>query len=335
MKNILYIGNQLKHDKITVTSVDTLGVFLRNEGYSVQISSSKRNKFFRLLDMCNAVFRYRKETDIVLIDTYSTSNFYYAVAVAWCCKRIKIPYIPILHGGNLPHRLKNDKIKSRFLFGGAKINVSPSPFLKEQFLDSGFSRTICIPNSIELSNYTFDKPPLEPKLLWVRSFSEIYNPLLALQVLEKLKFSFPNASLCMVGPEKDGTLKKCKAYAKEKKLSVNFTGKLEKEEWLKLAKNFSIFINTTNFDNTPVSVIEAMALGLPVVSTNVGGIPYLLNDNIDALLVKPNSVNAFLEALKTLLNEPQTFANLTQNARKKAENFDWEKVKHQWFDILK
>jgi len=301
----------------------------------VRTSSGKRNKFLRLLDMCFAVFKHKNETDIVLIDTYSTTNFYYAIAVAWCCKRINKPYIPILHGGNLPNRLINDKKKSDFLFGGARINVSPSTYLKEQFLKFGFDNVVCIPNSIEMKEYPFFERPVEPMLLWVRSFSKIYNPLLAVQVLEKLSVRFPGATLCMVGPEKDGSLAECKKYASDKDLKVEFTGKLSKAEWIQLSKKYSVFINTTNFDNTPVSVIEAMALGLPVVSTNVGGIPYLLSNQEDALLVEPNDVDLLVKSVSYLIDNPKLVAKLTRNARIKAESFDWEKVKLQWFDILK
>lgn len=335
MKKILYIGNRLKHDKVTITSVDTLGMFLKREGFEVHTSSSVKNKYFRLLDMCLAVLKHRKEIDIVLIDTYSTKNFYYAIAVAWCCKRVNIPYIPILRGGNLPERLQKDKKKCAFLFNNAHNNVSPSHYLQEVFLQFGYKNVVCIPNSIEIKNYQFNQRPVKPYLLWVRSFAKIYNPLLALQVYKKLLHQHPDAKLCMVGPEKDGSLARCKKYAKDQNLPVEFTGKLSKQEWIEHSKDSSIFINTTNFDNTPVSVIEAMALGLPVVTTNVGGIPYLLKENEDVLLVQPNSETAFIEALETLLNEQQTVALLTKNARKKAESFDWEKVKYQWFDILK
>ena len=80
--------------------------------------------------------------------------------------------------------------------------------------------------------------------------------------------------------QKDGSMEACKEYAAEEKLPVKFTGKLEKNEWIKISADAGIFINTSNIDNTPVSLMEAMALGLPVVSTNVGGIPYLIEDRV-------------------------------------------------------
>lgn len=286
------------------------------------------------MDMIFSVFIHKNETDLVLIDTYSTQNFYYAYIVARCCKFLSLPYIPILHGGNLPNRLKKDKHKSDFLFKNARINVSPSKYLLKAFDDFGYENTVYIPNTIEIKYYTFFKRKCEPKLIWVRSFSEIYNPMLALKVIERLLPEFPQLSLCMVGPEKDGTLEQGKAYAKKNNLPVTFTGKLEKEAWIKHSENYSIFINTTNFDNTPVSVIEAMALGLQVVSTNVGGIPFLLEHDKDALLVEPNNDKAFADAVRKILQHPEFAEKLVLKARNKAETFDWEKVKPHWLKIL-
>ena len=98
-------------------------------------------------------------------------------------------------------------------------------------------------------------------------------------------------------------------------------------EWLNKA---DIFLNTTNVDNTPVSVIEAMACGLCIVSTNVGGIPYLLEDGVDALLVPPEDTQAMANAVKRILSDRQLAAALSANARKKAGAFSWEKVLPMW-----
>lgn len=334
MKRILYIGNRLQTKSATPTSVETLGNLLFQEGYQVYTASDKKNKILRLADMCAAVIKLRKKVDVVLIDTYSTQNFYYAVVVAWWCRRFKLSYIPILHGGNLPNRLKTSKKLSKILFQKAKINIAPSKYLYQNFKENGFSNVIYIPNTLEIKKYPFLKrTEIQPKLLWVRSFAEIYNPMLALKVVEKLRKKYSNISLCMVGPEKDGSQKKCKAYAHENNLPVTFTGKLEKEQWVSLATEYDIFINTTNFDNTPVSVIEAMALGLPIVTTNVGGISYLLNKD-EAILVFPNSEVEMVEAVGMLLTNAKKVSEITENSRKKAESFDWETIKSQWHKLF-
>ena len=174
----------------------------------------------------------------------------------------------------------------------------------------------------------------QPKLLWVRAFAEIYDPMAALETLELLLENHENAELCMVGPEKDSSFKKCKTYAREKNLPVTFTGFLEKKEWLQLSENFDIFLNTTTIDNTPVSVIEAMALGLPVVSTNVGGIPYLIDDQAQGLLVPSRAPAAMAEAVKELITHPEKARKLAFSAREKVEEFDWNLVKKKWAKIL-
>ena len=279
MKKILYIGNKLAAHGKPPTAIDTVPTKLREEGYSVETASSKKNKILRLSDMVFSTFKSRKKVNLVLIDTYSTQNFYYAVIIGAMCRFFKIPYIPILHGGNLPHRLEKSKITCKQLFNGAYTNVAPSAYLVEKFRAKGYENLTYIPNTIEIQNYPFKlRQEIKAKLLWVRSFSEIYNPLLALQIVELLKKEGLEVELCMVGPEKDGSLQRCKSVAQELNLPITFPGILKKEEWIDLSKDYDIFINTTNFDNMPVSVMEAMALGLPVVSTNVGGLPYLIED---------------------------------------------------------
>lgn len=330
-KRLLYIGNHLSYNNSTVTTIDTLSNHLITEGYSVKIASSFKNKYFRLLDMIFKVFTNRRKTDLVLIDTYSTQNFYYAVVIAKMCDILKTPYIPILHGGNLPKRLDNSPQLSQKLFKNAKTNITPSHYLLNVFKKKGFTNLSYIPNTIELKMYPFFKRErIGAKLLWVRSFSKIYNPLLAIEIVEKLINENIKVELCMIGPEKDSSLKECKEIVTQKKLPVTFTGMLSKEEWIEKSKEYDIFINTTNFDNTPVSVMEAMALGLPVISTNVGGIPFLIEDRKTGVLVSPNQAELFVTEIIGLLNHPETVTEIAEYARKEVEKFDWEKVKYQW-----
>ena len=138
----------------------------------------------------------------------------------------------------------------------------------------------------------------------------------------------------MVGPEKDGTLSKCKSYAKEHNLQVRFTGKLRKKQWAKLSADSDIFLNTTNIDNTPISVIESMALGLALVSTDVGGMHFLIEDKKDGVLVPEKDVEAMAEAIRTLIEQPEVASKMTLQAREKVTSFDWEIVKVKWNQLL-
>nr|WP_294935903.1 glycosyltransferase family 4 protein [uncultured Flavobacterium sp.] len=335
MKNLLYIGNKLSAHGLNQTSIETLGIFFKQEGYNVSFSSTKKNQLLRLLDMCLTVIAKWRKTDYVIIDTYSTSGFWFAFAVSQLCRILKLRYIPVLRGGNLPSRLKSNPALCRMIFKNAYKNIAPSNYLFSAFQNFGLTNLLFIPNNIEIKKYPFKlRNPLQPNLLWVRAFASIYNPKMAVDVFAEVKRKYPQATLCMVGPEKDGSMELCKKYAAEKGCDITFTGKLAKEDWIALSAGYDVFINTTHFDNTPVSVMEAMALGLPVVTTNVGGIPFLLDHGKDAILVNDNDIFAMANAICDLAEDPQMAQNIVHKARIKAENWDWEIIKLQWKQLL-
>lgn len=329
------MGNQLSKHGLNKTTIETLGLQLEQEGFTVFYASDKKSFPIRLLDMVYAVFKYWNQVSYILIDTYSTKAFWYAFVSSQLARIFNIKYIPILHGGDLPTRLKNNPTLCRMVFTNAYQNVAPSGYLKHAFEKEGYMNVVHIPNSIEINKYDFkQKSELIPKLLWVRAFATIYNPQMAVKVLYELKKTHPQATLCMVGPDKDGSMLKTKKVADDLGVSVLFTGKLSKDEWTTLADDYNVFINTTHFDNTPVSVIEAMSLGLAVVTTNVGGIPFLLEDRKEALLVPDSGILEMVSGIREVLENPDLFQQLTTNARRKASVFDWETVKQEWFKIL-
>ncbi len=333
MKKILYIGNALKGKNINPSYMLQLGSLLEREGYDVKYASSFSNKVFRLCHMIIALLSSGRR--LVLIDTYSTKNFYYAFIISQLCRLLKREYIPILHGGELPSRLDKSSEKSAKIFRNSKRNISPSKYLEEIFKEKGHSNTIHIPNALSIENYDFTERDFSSiKLLWVRSFSNIYNPLMAIEVLKILKDQNYTAELCMVGPDKDGNSNKIREISNALDLEVKLTGKLSKIEWIELSKEYTFFINTANFDNMPVSVIEAMALGIPVVSTNVGGMPYLIDHNENGILVSINDANAMAEAIINLHKDSAKTKRISNNAREKVQDFDWDAIKHKWFSLL-
>jgi glycosyltransferase involved in cell wall biosynthesis len=335
MSSLLYIGNKLSDHGYTSTSIETLGLFLEAEGFKVYYASSKKNKFFRMLEMLFMTIKYAKKVDYVLIDTYSTINFWYAFFISQLCRILGVKYIPKLHGGDLPSRIIRTKFFSNLIFKNAYINIAPSFYLYEAFKKNGYTNLKYIPNTIELHIYPQSTKEFKvPKILWVRSFAKIYNPLMAIKVFINIKKKYPEAQLCMIGPKKDESYEKAVRFAQKNNVEVTFTGKLSKEDWIAVSKDYNIFINTTHFDNTPISVIEAMALGLPVVSTNVGGIPFLLEHNVNALLVSDNDTEGMTLQVNRLIEEADLAASIAKNAKETVAVFDWEVVKKQWIDLL-
>jgi len=332
---LLYVGNALSKHGYTPTSIETLSEQLR-EDYEVTIVSNQKNQLLRLFDMLLGVVRHRKQVDCILIDTYSTKSFYYTLMVSQLARLFKMPYFTYLHGGDLPKRLDRTPFIASLIFNNSVDNIAPSQYMREAFKKHNYSVQF-IPNNIDLSLYTNKKrAKLQPRFLYVRSFSSVYNPQMAIKAFSKLKEKFPEATMCMVGPDKDGTLEKCREFASILGLkdSIEFPGKMQKQEWLALSSGYDIFINPTNFDNQPVSIIEAMALGFPIISTNVGGLPFLIEDGVDGILVDKNDDNAMYEKMMTLLQDEKTAQMLSENARKKAESFDWKNVQKLWKNIL-
>ncbi|WP_179351913.1 glycosyltransferase family 4 protein [Winogradskyella vidalii] len=335
-KKILYVGNNLYNSKTNPSSIQVIGKQLESIGFEMYYSSSRNNKVLRLLDMLYACFKYRNSVSNVIIDTYSTSNFYFAVLVSQLCRLLKLPYVLSLNGGNLPARLQNNPWLCAITFKPAKVLVSPSLYLLDAFSKHGYLDVVYIPNALNLNHYKFNLRSVNEhiNLLWVRSFCKIYNPCLAVDLLKAIQDLGYNVSLCMVGPDTDGSLAKVKAHANALAVNVKTPGKLTKTEWIALADDYNVFINTTNFDNMPVSVIEAMALGLPIVSTNVGGLPFLIEDGVDGILVPPNNLKAFVEAILKLESQPKSIKTMVIKAREKVELFDWMLLKERWNRVL-
>ncbi len=335
MSRILYIGNKLSGHNINTTYIEILGPLLESEGFQVIYASEKLNKVKRLFDMIVTTIKYRKKVNYVLIDTYSTNGFIYTLCVSQLCRLFNLKYLPILHGGNLPYRFKKNFRTSKLIFNNAYLNIAPSGYIFDAFVSSGFKNIQLVPNCIEIDNYEFfERKSIQPKLLWVRAFNKIYNPKMAILLLNEIVKTYPKAQLCMVGMGDIDLLNECKKLAKTLNLDVIFTGKLSKESWIDLSRQYDFFINTTHVDNTPISVIEAMSLGLGVVSTNVGGISYLVQDTKTGVLVNDEDFLGMNQSLLHLLETNLLFDTITFNARKYVENFDWKIVKELWLKIL-
>jgi asparagine synthase (glutamine-hydrolysing) len=332
---IFYVGNFLaKHGKYP-----NFNVFLISrlqDFFDIISSSDKKSKMLRLFDMARMFLKSRKKIDFVIIDVFSTDAFWFALILATLAKMSKKPYINILHGGNLPKRLKENKSVSQFLFNNSYRNISPSLFLKEVFLKEGY-KVDYLPNFIELKYYKFtERKNIKCNILWLRAFHKIYNPTLAIKVLKILVDNGIDAKLCMVGPDKDGSISKVVSLAEELhvKERLTLTGLLSREEWIKISENYDIFMNTSNIDNHPVSVLEAMALGFPIISTNIGGLPYLIDDNTNGILMPADDENAFAGSIMEILNNPEKVNSLSRQARQKAELFTWSNLRENWLDLL-
>ena len=336
-KNILLVGNFLSSVGFNRGVCEDLAIRLKLTGWSVLVTSSKPERLARLVDMLTTVWREKDNYSVVQIDVYSGRAFVWAEVVSWLLSRLGKPFILTLRGGNLPEFAKRWPSHVHHLLSAATVVTTPSRYLLEKM--QTYRQDICLlPNPLDLKLYDFHlRHQPESRLIWLRAFHATYNPNLAVRVLADLLPDFHDACLSMIGPDKgDGAYQETVKLSKELGVEsrVVFTGGIPKTKVPSWLNKGDIFINTTHVDNTPISVLEAMACGLIIISTNVGGIPYLLDDGIDALLVPPNDPQAMATAIRRILSEPELASYLSANARAKAEMYDWEKIFPIWESIL-
>ena len=335
--NILLVGNFLSTVNGTYSVEEDLSQHLAASGHSIQVTSHKIGRLARLIDMATTIWRERNNHAVAQVNVYSGLAFLWAEVSCGLLQRVGKPYILTLHGGNLPAFSRRWPGRVRRLLKSAAEVTTPSRFLLEQ-MRSYRSDLILLPNPLDINRYPYEpRKEVQPRLVWLRSFHLIYNPSLAPKVLALLAKDFPNVSLMMIGRDKgDGSLEEVQQIATELKVSalIQFPGGVPKNQVPLWLNQSDIFLNTTNLDNTPISVMEAMACGLCIVSTNVGGILYLLEDERDALLVAPDDPQAMAAAVRRILTEPGLAERLSHNARCKVEQFDWSVILPQWEQLM-
>ncbi|MCC6591565.1 MAG: glycosyltransferase [Bryobacterales bacterium] len=333
---LLLIGNFLNGTVRTLTAAEELACLLESAGYPVLTTSARMNRALRLADMLWTVWRRRHDYRLAHVSVFSGPAFRWAEAACALLRRLGKPYVLTLHGGNLPAFERSSGHRVKALLQSAAAVTAPSAYLQEQ-LRHCRSDIILLPNSIELRQYPFRlRRRARPKLIWLRAFHEIYNPMLAVSAVDILSSAFPEVELVMVGREKDGTLEATRRLIAQRGLGGRITiqAGVPKSEVPRQLASADIFLNTANTDNTPVTVIEAMACGLCVVSTSPGGIPYLLSHGNDSLLVPVGNAEALAAAVSQLVNDPALAERLSMAARRKVEPFDVATVTVSWKALL-
>jgi glycosyltransferase involved in cell wall biosynthesis len=146
---------------------------------------------------------------------------------------------------------------------------------------------------------------------------------------------FPEATLVMGGQDK-GYESGVRSEARSLGIAehVRFVGFLDRAGKIREGSAADIFLNTNRVDNMPVGVVEACAMGIPVVATNVGGIPDMLNDGETALLVPDNDCEGMANAVKRLVKDPELAGRLSRNGRKLAAKSSWQAVRELWEEVF-
>jgi len=335
--SVLIVSNFLGGARGTHPISADLSNRLREQGWRVWTTSPQWGKLRRLLDMVWTIWFRRNQYHVAHVDVFSGPAFRWAEVSALALTLLRRPYSLTLHGGRLPKFSDTRSTRVSRLFGSAEIISVPSGYLLEA-MAAYSDRLRLLPNPLALEDYPYRKRAhLAPRLIWLRAFHPIYDPVAAVRVLHRLVPDFPQVALTMVGPDKGfGALEAVKEEARQLGVSdrLEIRGWLDKSEIGELLSEFDVFINTTKVDNTPVTVMEALASGLCVVSTNVGGLPHLLEDGSEGLLVPPEDPDAMAQAVARLLREPELASQLSVAGRRRAEEWSWRRLLPRWEDLL-
>lgn len=334
-KKILIAGLFNDPSRNVVTQGSELAKILAEHGYAVTTTSSCKNKYRRLIDITVSILKNKSKFDIGIVQFYSGKSLVWQAIACRLIKLLNKKLIITVHGGNVPDRIRQYPNRYLPVLKLADVITCPSFFIVNALKDYGIEG-VKINNSIPLKEYSFQqKPSVSPTLLWMRAFSEIYNPELAVKVIELLKAEYPHVRLYMAGPDL-GTLQKVKEMIREKNLSENieivgFADKQKKDELAGLA---NIYINTNRIDNAPVTIVEMWAYGIPVITTDVGGINYLVENGRTALVAKDNDATDMAGSIKQVLSNNRLATELMKNGLKKAQEFSEESVFTSWQVLL-
>ncbi|GCD77339.1 hypothetical protein JCM31826_08210 [Thermaurantimonas aggregans] len=333
MKNkILFVGTFLSAYTGTASVSENIANKFKEFGFKCKTVSHKRNKLARLIDIITELFLYGPK--VIHVDVFSGQAFIITEITAFIGKILKRKLIFTLHGGALPDFYSKNAKRINRAFKRAEIITTPSRMLQRFFEEKGFEVRY-IPNPIELKHFPYKRDSVRPySLLWVRAFHPIYNPLLAIHTLAKIKESFPEATLTMIGPDK-GMLNKTKELIKELNLdqAVEIIGPVPNTELYRYYQTHAVFLNTTSYESFGVAVLEAAACGIPVVSVSVGEIPFLWEDGKNLLLAESYDQDVISSKIDILFKNCKLANQISINARKKAEKFDLIIILNDWLNV--
>jgi glycosyltransferase involved in cell wall biosynthesis len=334
---VLFVGTFLSEKTGTKAVAEKLAAQFEAEGRLRPILASRHHSLlFRAVDIFWATLFGRFE--VANIDVFSGKAFHFAWLAGHLLHWRKKPFLLTLRGGRLAEFSEDAPLRIHSLFSKAVRVQTPSLFLQEHFKKQGWAVKY-LPNPLALSQFKPSAPSVERKaqtLLWVRAFSEIYHPEIPVQVLGLLLVDFPEATLTMVGPDK-GLLNKTKKLIAELGIAekVQIVGAVPNDDLPIYYQTHTVYLNTTAYESFGVAVAEAAACGLPVVSSNVGEIPYLWRDGEEILLAEQFNAEAFAAQVRRVFEQPLFAKALGEKAARRAQEFDFQTIKEKWEGILK
>jgi phenylacetate-CoA ligase len=193
--------------------------------------------------------------------------------------------------------------------------IVPSGYLVGIFRQVGLTAS-AIPNIVDTRLFSFrSRAPLRPVFLSNRNLEPLYNVECTLRAFAMIREVYPDARLDVVG---DGSQAGHLRHVASRLglAGVTFHGKVAPQHMPEFYGRADIYLNSSEIDNMPTSLLEAQACGLPVVTSRAGGIPHIVRHEETGLLVPPNDPRALADAALRVLAEPVLASRMTEQARR-------------------
>ena len=267
------------------------------------------------------------------VDCFSGRAFLWAEAVTRLLHLQNVPYVLTTHGGGLREMAARHPRRVRRVLVGASAVTAPSRFLAKELAHLR-GDIVVVPNGIEIAAYPYrERTRPKPRLVWLRAMHRVYDPRMAVEATALVAHKTPGVSLTMIGPDKkDGSLESVRSSIRDLGLegTVHVIGPVGKSEVPAFLDVHDVLVNTSRVDNAPVSLVEAMACGLCIVTTGAGGIPDIVRNGHDGLVVPVGDALAMCEAINRVISDPGLSGSLSRNARETSMKYDWQVVVPQW-----
>jgi len=270
-----------------------------------------------------------RHADVVHVFSASYWSFLLAPVPAlsagrWLGKRVVLNY----HSGEAEDHLARWRRWLRPFLRLADEIVVPSEYLQKTFGRHGY-RTRVLRNVVDTSRFRFrERSPLRPRLICTRSLEANYRVGDVLEAFAVVCRSRPEATLTLAGTGAEE--RRLRALAAPFGDRVQFVGRVEPAAMPALLDGADLFVNASVVDNQPVSILEAFAAGLAVVSTAAGGIPSLIRHDETGLLVPLRRPDLLAAAILDLLEHPARAADLARRARQEVDAYSWRAVRRGW-----
>lgn len=331
MSKILLIANYKPSVGGISGQIEILLQFFNDNNHKIDLFNTKDN-FFKRLFIPIKLLIIGKKYDIFHIHGCSFLGFFPIIVGVIIGKILNKKIIITYHGGGLAEFIKKYRKFIIHYFKKANIITVPSIYL-QSILNENHIKSIYLPNIIRDDNVYFKKRDIiDPTLIVTRTFDDVYNLPLAIMAFNDLKKILPNAKLKLVG---DGKLKNhlIDMVQREKIKDVEFIGRVPNSMIGEILNTADIFINPSNKDNMPLSLFEALACGLPVISTKVGGIPDYITDGINGFLIEPNNKEQLISKIIYILNNQDEVQKIIANGYDTFQKLTLRNLKSEYLKL--